>query len=282
MKNRAVGIRWTIGNVAGDGFEALRLAAWGAWKVFGPGAEYTVCVNTISVDDARRRTGPLPWKVRWMPATGRVPAWIAPHVDPSNLIEGKAWKFDPFQVYTDRWELSFDNDVVLWELPGAIRAWLGEGDPERCLIAADVAPALGAFSRWAGSEPRNAGIRGVPPGFDLAARMRAILDENPVVMSSELDEQGLQVAAVNRARPAVVVPVDQVTICSPFHPHQPYLGTAGAHFVGLNEHALPWDYYGRPAIECVREHWRRLRGELYERVGIAPAHVADEVPAQGV
>lgn len=33
MKNRSVGIRWTIGNVAGDGFEALRLAAWGAWKV---------------------------------------------------------------------------------------------------------------------------------------------------------------------------------------------------------------------------------------------------------
>jgi hypothetical protein len=279
MRNRSLGIRWTIGNVAADGFEALRLAAWGAWKVFGPGAEYTVCVNGMGVEEARRRTGPVPWKVRWLAAGGRLPEWLAPHVDGAGMVEGKAWKFDPFQVYRDRWEISFDNDVILWELPHAIRAWLGEGHPERCLIAADVAPALGAFSRWAGSEPRNAGIRGIPPGFDLAAQMSAILNENPVVMRSELDEQGLQVAAVNRRTPAAVVPVEQVTICSPFHPHLPYLGSAGAHFVGLNEHSLPWRYYDRPAIDCVREHWQRLRGELYERVGIAPVAAADSVPA---
>jgi hypothetical protein len=279
MRNRSVGIRWTIGSVADDGFEALRLAAWGAWKVFGPGAEYTVCVNTISVDEARRRTGPVPHKVRWIAATGRLPAWVLPHVDAAGMAEGKAWKFDPFSVYPDRWEISMDNDVILWELPAAIRAWLGEGDTERCLIAADVAHAHGAFSRYAGSEPRNAGIRGIPPGFDLAARMSAILAENPVVMSSELDEQGLQVAAVNRVKPAAVVSTDDVTICSPFHPHQPYLGAAGAHFVGLNEHDLPWSYYDRPASECVREHWQRLRGELYQRVGIAPVPSVDSVPA---
>ncbi|HEU4560529.1 MAG TPA: hypothetical protein VFS20_21945 [Longimicrobium sp.] len=279
MRNRSVGIRWTIGNVADDGFEALRLAAWGAWRVFGPGAEYTVCVNTISVDEARRRTGPVPWKVRWMAATGRLPEWVLPHVDAGNVVEGKAWKFDPFRVYRDRWEISFDNDVILWEMPGAIRAWLSEGHPERCLIAADVAPAQNAFARWAGSEPRNAGIRGIPPGFDLAAQMQEILAESPVVTGSELDEQGLQVAAVNRATPAAVVPVEEVSICSPFPPHLPGLGSAGAHFVGLNEHALPWSYSDRPAIECVREHWQRLRGELYERVGIASVHAADSVPA---
>lgn len=278
MRNRSLGIRWTIGNVADDGFEALRLALWGAWRVFGPGAEYTVCVNSIGVGEAHRRTGPGPWKVRWVAAGGQMPEWLLPHVD-GAMVEGKAWKFDPFQLYRDRWEIAFDNDVILWELPDSIRAWLRDGHPERCLIAADVAPALGAFSRWAGSEPRNAGIRGIPPGFDLAAQMREILRENPVVMSSELDEQGLQVAAVNRRRPAAVVPVEQVAICSPFPPHLPHLGSAGAHFVGLNEHALPWSYYDRPAIDCVREHWRRMRAELYERVGIAPVPAADSVTA---
>ena len=278
MSNRSVGIRWTIGNVADDGFEALRLAAWGAWKVFGPGAEFTVCVNTIGVDEARRRTGPLPRGVRWMPASGRLPEWLLPHVDAAGMAEGKAWKFDPFQVFRDRWEISMDNDVILWELPESIRAWLADGDTQRCLIAADVAHAHGAFGDATGQEPRNAGIRGIPPGFDLEEPMAAILAEHPVMMRSELDEQGLQMAAVSRVKPAAVVTTDEVTICSPFHPHQPYLGRAGAHFVGLNEHDLPWSYYDRPAMGVLREHWQGMRGELYRRVGIAPVSAARGMP----
>lgn len=279
MTSRSVGIRWTIGDVSAEGFEALRLAVWGAWRVFGPGAQYVVCVNTISIDEARRRTGELPWRVQWLAASGQLPAWIEPYVDPSNMAEGKAWKFDPLQVFPDRWELSFDNDCILWEMPNAIRDWLREGDPQRCLIAADVRACHGAFSHLAGDEPRNAGIRGIPAGFDLRGAMETILREHPVVMSSELDEQGLQVAAVGSRKPPAVVGVDEVSICSPFPPHLPVVGTAGAHFVGLNEHHLPWDYYGRPAVECIREHWERVKPELYERVGIAAATVAESVAA---
>jgi hypothetical protein len=270
MNERPVGIRFTIGDVSDEGFEALRLALWGAWSAFGPGAEYTVCVNSLPVDEARRRAGEVPHRVRWMAATGCLPDWLAPHVDPTNLIEGKAWKFDPLRVYPDRWEIALDNDCILWEIPPSIRAWLAEGDRGRCLIAADVRAMHGAFSRFAGDEPRNAGIRGTPPGFDLAAEMSAILAENPVLMSSELDEQGLQVAAVSRRKPPVVVGVEEVAICSPFPPHLPHAGRSGAHFVGLNERHLPWDYYGRPAVEVIREHWERMRPELYERVGIEP------------
>jgi hypothetical protein len=270
MTRREIGIRWTMGDVSPQGFEALRLAVWGAWRVFGPGAGYTICVNTLSVDEVRRRTGELPPGVEWRAASGYMPEWLAPHVDAANMAEGKAWKFDPLQVYPDRWELSLDNDCILWEMPPSIAAWLDEGDPDRCLIAADVAACHGAFLRYTGGEPRNAGIRGVPPGFALADALSAILRENPVVLTSELDEQGLQVAAVSRLKPPVVVPVSEVSICSPFPPHLPHAGTHGAHFVGLNDRWLPWDYYGRPATECVREHWERLTPELYARVGIDP------------
>lgn len=270
MTNRPVGLRWTIGDVSAEGFEALRLAVWGAWTAFGPGAAMTVCVNSLSVDEARRRTGPLPAGVRWLAASGTLPDWLRPHVDPANMAEGKAWKFDPLQVYPDRWEIAIDNDCILWQVPDSIRAWLDEADPDRCLIAADVRACHGAFSHLAGDEPRNAGIRGLPPRFDLAAELSAILRETPVVMQSELDEQGLQVAAVSRRKPPVVVSVDEVSICSPFPPHLPGPGRSGAHFVGLNDRHLPWDYYGRPAVECIREHWERLRPVLYDRVGIRP------------
>ncbi|HEV2148083.1 MAG TPA: hypothetical protein VGR37_11825 [Longimicrobiaceae bacterium] len=270
-QGRKVGIRWTIGDVTPEGFEALRLAVWGGWKVFGPEAAYTVCVNSVPLEEARERTGRLPDGVRWLKASGRLPEWVLPHCDLDNMVEGKAWKFDPLQVYPDRWEISFDNDCILWEMPESIRAWLEAGDRERCLIAADVTPAHGQFARYAGDEPRNSGIRGIPPGFDFEGEMRALLRENPVVMSSELDEQGLQVAAASRRKPPVVVRVEEVAITSPFPPHLPGPGRYGAHFVGLNERSLPWDYYGRPATECLREHWQRHRDALYERVGIPSA-----------
>jgi hypothetical protein len=266
-----VGIRWTIGDVAADGFEALRLAIWGGYRVFGPGAAYTVCVNSMRAVEARRRTGPVPEEVEWTESSGGLADWILPHVDLANMVEGKAWKFAPLRVYPDRWELSFDNDCVLWEMPSSIRGWLDTRDAERCLIGADVTLAFGAFARWAGGEPRNAGIRGVPPGFDLEREIRLLLHESSVVMASELDEQGLQVAATSRRKPPAVVTVDEVSICSPFPPHLPGLGHAGAHFVGLNDNRLPWSYQGRPATAWVREHWRAHRDVLVEKVGLPPA-----------
>jgi hypothetical protein len=263
-----VGIRWTIGAVAPEGFEALRLAIWGAHRVFGPRAAYMVCANSMTAAEACERTGEVPDDVEWTEASGTLPHWILPHVDVSGMIEGKAWKFDPLQVYPDRWELSFDNDCILWEMPGSIRSWLETGDTRRCLIATDVTPSFGTFARWAGDEPKNAGIRGIPPGFDLIGEMQALLREHPVVMTSELDEQGLHVAAVSRRSRPVVVTLEEVSICSPFPPHLPQIGKCGAHFVGLNDHWLPWNYYGRPATECVREHWRTHHDAVERKVRI--------------
>lgn len=50
----AIGLRWTIGDASGRGYEALRLAIWGAFRLLGPDAEYVVCVNRIAPDEARR------------------------------------------------------------------------------------------------------------------------------------------------------------------------------------------------------------------------------------
>jgi hypothetical protein len=61
--------------------------------------------------------------------------------------------------------------------------------------------------------------------------------------------------------------VDEVSICSPFPPHQAAPGVCGAHFVGLNSHGLPWQYFDRPATECTREHWLRWRDEIAACVG---------------
>jgi len=265
MTMRSIGVRWTVGDVHPRGFEALRLSVWGAWRIFGEEARYAICVNSLPLETARQRTGSLPKDVVWCSA-GAVPSFLEAHLD-GHMAEGVAWKLAPLRLFPDLWELAFDNDCMLWDRPVALNAWLAEDEP-RCVIAGDVSVAFGAFTDLTRPEPRNTGIRGFPPGYDLGRALQAALEIHPVLLRSELDEQGLQVMALDLDRPAHVVATEDVSICAPFWPKKPELGRCGAHFVGLNCRTVPWNYYDRPATEWIEENWQRHRPELYRRVGL--------------
>jgi hypothetical protein len=260
-----LGVRWTIGNVSDYGFEALRLSIWGMWNIFGTDAAYAVCYNSVPLTRVRQRTGDLPCDVEWINSEGKIPDFILERLD-RNMAEGVGWKFGPLRVFENQFELSLDNDCILWDLPPGIRALLESCRENACVIAEDVRPCFGQFANLCGSEPRNSGIRGISPGFNLEKNLRDLLRGHSTPLSSETDEQGLQIAALLPHRPEVVRTAE-VTICSPFPPHLPYLGTHGVHFVGLNAKKLPWLYYDRPAEEVTRENWFRLRQSIYEKVG---------------
>jgi hypothetical protein len=66
----------------------------------------------------------------------------------------------------------------------------------------------------------------------------------------------------------LLVRTHDVSICSPFWPRSPELGRCGAHFVGLNAHHIPWNYYDRPADVWRDEHWERHWPELYRKAGL--------------
>lgn len=142
-------------------------------------------------------------------------------------------------------------------MPAALRRWAGEPGRHTRVLAEDVRSCFGQFTALCGGQPRNSGIRALPPRFDLEGRMRTVLSRVPAVMSSELDEQGLQVAALSLDGDPDLVRLEEVSICSPFRPHLPEPGRCGAHFVGLNARSLPWAYYDRPAVECIQEHWAK-------------------------
>ena len=260
-------VRWTVGNVTDQGFEALALSVRGATRLFGPDTRYVVYVNSCSIAEARSRTGDLP-RVQWQTARhSDLPPLLKGHLD-SGLAEGVGWKFAPLRADAGRHELALDNDCILWSVPPSVRRWLASTAGE-CLLAEDVRPCFGQFADLCGAEPRNTGIRGLPRGFDLEEVIHRVLRRRGVVLGSETDEQGLQVAALSLARRPLVVSTRAVTICSPFYTHQQHLGECGAHFVGINARTLPWDYYGRPAVECLRDHWRRLRPAIEARVRAA-------------
>jgi hypothetical protein len=276
-----VAIRWTVGDVSPAGFEALHLSLWGMWRMFGRNAQYLVCVNTIPVRHAIESTGDIPSAIRWADATRLVPDWLRALVSP-EMAEGVAWKLAPVRSFPESYELSLDNDVVLWALPAAIERWLMSGALETCLLAADLMPALGQFASLGNDRALNSGIRGLPPGFDLETRLRDTLAQSGVMLQSELDEQGLQAATLLRSKLAVVSTQD-VSICSPFPNHQQHLGRRGAHFVGLNPKRLPWILEGRFAHEVIREFWGSQKSQVSALISAAaaarsswPAHAPTE------
>ncbi|UQA62962.1 hypothetical protein [Polyangium aurulentum] len=258
-----------MGDVSPQGFEALRLSIWGAYRLFGARASYLVCLNSMPIERARARTGPLPPGVQWQDVTNAMPEHIRRHFD-AGMAEGVAWKLAPLRCFPDRHELSLDNDAILWSAPPALTAWLEDTTARSCLVAEDVRACFGRFAEVCGDGPRNMGIRGLPPHFDLGKALEDTLLGDGAPLSSELDEQGWQLAALQTSGKVHVVSVDDVTICSPFWPHRDSLGRCGAHFVGLNSRQLPWSYDGRPASEMTRENWERLKPAIYAHLDIAP------------
>jgi hypothetical protein len=267
-----VSLRWTVGDVSFRGLEALRLSVWGAHWLFGSEASYTICVNTIAVAQAQELTGDLPETVHWRQVTlADIPAFLLPHID-GSMAEGAAWKLSPLRIAPDAHELALNNDCILWDVPAAMRLWLNAAD--RALLTEDAAPAFGSFADPCADKPYATGLRGLPPHFQYEHALQQVLAERPVTLRSELDEQGLQAAALQRALPVDVVPAEDVTTCSPFPPHRAELGRSGAYFVGLNARHLSGDFHGRPALLQRIEHWSRHRESLYERVGLAAPHIA--------
>lgn len=258
-----IGVRWTIGDVNPRGFDALRLSLWGAWRIFGRDAGYRVYVNSVELERARDLTGIVPPAVEWRAAERELPDWLSQKLG-AGMAEGVAWKFAPMRAFPEAHEIALDNDVVLWRRPAALEQWLaGASD---FVLARDVAPYFGAFESACPEFGVNTGIRGLPPGFDLGAALRPWLERRPAPLLREVDEQGLQVATLVHAGRVATVDLEDVTICSPFPPHVPHLGRAGAHFVGLNTRRLGFEYYGRPAEAVRAEHWDAWLPELARRV----------------
>lgn len=269
----SLAIRWTIGDVRMRGFEMLRLSIASAVRLFGPSAQYLVCVNSVPLDEARLRTGPVPKCVEWRQVTtGDLPNSLLQFFD-SSVIEGMGWKLAPVRAFPDHHELTIDNDCILWNVPSGITQWLNSG--RAGLLAEDADRCLGSFDWLVGPGAFNAGIRGLPPGCDFEAELRSVLEAvasrecGPLKVVAEIEEQGLQVAAMFRLKPLYLVTRTEVSICSPFWPRSPELGTCGAHFVGMNARHIPWNYYDRPADDWLTDHWHRHRAELYHKAALS-------------
>jgi hypothetical protein len=119
-----IAIRWTIGNVSAEGFQALRFSILGTWKIFGPSALYAVCVNSVEISRARELTGEVPTAIQWLRISRNdIPPFLRDHLD-GGMSEGVGWKFAPVRLFPEYHELSLDNDCILWSAPDGLKRWL--------------------------------------------------------------------------------------------------------------------------------------------------------------
>lgn len=272
MDNARIGIHWTIGDVSPAGFHALQLSVWGAVRVFGQDAGYAICVNGITLAQAQEQTGPLPLQPQWIQADKLLPPVLDGHVDDS--ARDAIWRLAPPRMFADRYEIALDNDCILWDMPLTLRDWLRTGRGRDCLMAEDTRITYGQFADYCPPKPRNAGLRAMPPGFDLEKAIARVLEQRRAdcgqrpVVANAMDAQGLLTASLSSNGCVRALALHEVTMCSPFSPYLPYVGSCGAHFVGLNARHIPWSYYGRPADQRMREHWGRNVVELRQIVGL--------------
>jgi hypothetical protein len=189
MMSKRMGLRWTIGDVSQSGFEALRLSIWSASNLFGDQAEYAACVNGITLKCAREKAGEVPDCLRWLRSEEFIPQWLDSHVD-KEMAEGVAWKLCPIRLFPNLYELTIDNDVILWDIPSTLERWLSSTNSEACLMAEDVQRCLGQFDGLCDSRSINSGIRGLSPGFDLEWRLRQTLLETGCLSEPNLTSKG--------------------------------------------------------------------------------------------
>lgn len=88
----------------------------------------------------------------------------------AGAAEGKGLEVRSAPGAPDRWEIAFDNDCSLWEMPASIRAWLDAGDAERFLITADVAAMHSAVSAPQAARRRLGGRGGGARPFPRISR----------------------------------------------------------------------------------------------------------------
>jgi len=174
-----LGVRWTIGDVSGDGFRALRLSIAAARRAFGPQTELAVCVNTVPVEEARERVGKLPCEVSWRAAEREdVPEFLRRRLD-GGMAEGVGWKFAPLRIFPALHELSLDNDCIVWEAPRANPRMAGRSAPAPSSPPPTCAPASGSSSPCAGQSRSTPASAACPPPSTLGGRSSSSSKSTP-------------------------------------------------------------------------------------------------------
>jgi len=230
-------IRWTIGDCATEGLEALRLSVNGIRKIFGDSVTLAICYNNIKPN----KLPPVDLLINQEEFSHTLP-FPPPSIDDYSHTSfqedngAPAWKLYPPRLDINTHEILLDNDIILYQKPNAIDRFLNSLD-----IIVATEPLKRSYSDKYPVKDNfniNTGIMAYPPGFDLRAKISAVLKEP---WSNHFDEQTLIASIIQNER-VQIIPITEVAVCPHDEPVQ--RGKCGVHLLGVNHGpSLNWRSY---------------------------------------
>lgn len=141
---------------------------------------------------------------------------------------GMVWKLYPPRLDINAWEIWLDNDIILYDLPTAIKNFL---DSDNLLVISE-AMKRSYSKKFDNLIPLgvnyNSGIVALPPKFDLRSQLELEMREP---WSEYFDDQSI-LAVIFQRFETEVIPLREVSVVLEDKRYE--RGTHGMHFCGLN------------------------------------------------
>lgn len=181
-------LRWTIGKTLPSGLEILKQSIFTALRLFKDRFDYYVCYNTIDKTDLSF----IPDKVTLFKQDKNTIPLLG-----LKELKGTLWKLCPPRLDIDTHEFCIDNDVIISNQIETMEKFLTSSQP---LISEDVYRFLGRYDHlFLPNLLINAGVYGIPPGFDFSKKLlEAWQDNNSFQSLKSDDEQGLLAYVLTR------------------------------------------------------------------------------------
>jgi hypothetical protein len=207
-------IRWTIGNVAKEGFETLHYSIKTIKSIYKNKFDLYLCYNNIEES-----------KIEFVKEYGVKIVKQDSNCLPS-IPKGVAWKLYPPRLSLDQHEIMMDNDLIIFKPLPEIDEFL-KGNS--VIYTQGLFGLYGNFKKSVKiNPPLNSGLIGMPPKFNFEAEIL----KNIKPWDDYFDEQGLIAKIFSIFPNKICIKLPKIAICRldgilPSFSH-------GCHFCGVN------------------------------------------------
>jgi hypothetical protein len=168
-------LRWTFGPCRPEGYEILELAINLAQRRFQDRFDWLICYNGLNADELKNlqeiseRTKVPLYEQKWSDCA--IPVQMGTARDGGKFrITGSLWKLCPARVRLESHEIIVDNDLIIFDSFPELEKFLSSSDIS--LMNTDLRRWLGRYEKTIRRDVcPNAGIIGLPPGFDFAKQV---------------------------------------------------------------------------------------------------------------
>jgi hypothetical protein len=221
IKNPNILVRYTIGPVAFQGFQSLKLSIKKFHEIYKLDfTNFLICHNGLNTN-----------QLKFIESL-KVPLYAQKENDYKIKPKGVAWKLYPPRLNPDGYELFIDNDLIIVNKIDKIDEFFNS---DKTLVLEDDQRAYGKFEKYVDKNIIiNSGLFGLPPRFDLKRYMDYYIREwqqnttRGHESSFTWDEQGIIALALTE-KPYILITKSEITKCeNEFKPAN------GLHFIKLN------------------------------------------------